>query len=439
MIIGIRREDKNLWEGRVPLIPSDVEILQEKYNFKFIIQPSNIRAFSDNEYEDVGATISEDLSSCEMIIAVKEIPKEFFREGKKYLFFSHVIKGQKYNMPSLQKMIDLKVTLMDYERIVDENGRRLIFFGKYAGIAGMIDSLWAFGERLKNEGKETLFSDFKYALKYSNLEDLKSSYIEIGKQISEKGFPEEITPMIVGVTGYGNVSKGAQEIIDILPTEEIDADDLINFVKSKKYSNKKIYKVVFKEIDMFEPNDKSQVFDLQDYFNNPGNYQSKFDQYIPYLNILVNGIYWDYNCPKLITKDYLQKKYNNNSTLKVIGDVTCDVNGAIECNMESTNSGNPVYVYDVAEDDINYGVLGNGPVVLAVDNLPCEVARESSTFFSNILVKYFNTFSKTDFSKNYENVNIIDDLKRSIILYKGEFPDGYKYLEKYLDNELLIN
>ncbi len=439
MIIGIRREDKNLWEGRVPLIPSDVEILQEKYNFKFIIQPSNIRAFSDNEYEDVGATISEDLSSCEMIIAVKEIPKEFFREGKKYLFFSHVIKGQKYNMPSLQKMIDLKVTLMDYERIVDENGRRLIFFGKYAGIAGMIDSLWAFGERLKNEGKETLFSDFKYALKYSNLEDLKSSYIEIGKQISEKGFPEEITPMIVGVTGYGNVSKGAQEIIDLLPTEEIDADDLINFVKSKKYSNKKIYKVVFKETDMFEPNDKSQVFDLQDYFNNPGNYQSKFDQYIPYLNILVNGIYWDYNCPKLITKDYLQKKYNNNSTLKVIGDVTCDVNGAIECNMESTNSGNPVYVYDVAEDDINYGVLGNGPVVLAVDNLPCEVARESSTFFSNILVKYFNTFSKTDFSKNYENVNIIDDLKRSIILYKGEFPDGYKYLEKYLDNELLIN
>ncbi|MEE8478647.1 MAG: hypothetical protein V3S42_01430, partial [Candidatus Neomarinimicrobiota bacterium] len=142
MRIGIRREDKNEWEARVPLIPSDVKKLAND-GIKVILQPSPIRIFSDQEYIDVGAMISEDLSSCSVILAVKEIPINFIEKGKTYVFFSHTIKGQDYNIPLLQKMIDEKTQLIDYERIVDEKGQRLIFFGRHAGLAGMIDSFWA--------------------------------------------------------------------------------------------------------------------------------------------------------------------------------------------------------------------------------------------------------------------------------------------------------
>ena len=160
MKLGIRREDKNEWEARVPLIPSDVEKLIRK-GIEVVLQPSPIRIFTDQEYERIGATISEDLSDCPLILAVKEIPVDFIEEGKTYVFFSHTIKGQDYNMPLLQAMIDKKAQIIDYERIVDDQNRRLIFFGKHAGLAGMVSSLWALGQRLNDEGVENPFGSLK--------------------------------------------------------------------------------------------------------------------------------------------------------------------------------------------------------------------------------------------------------------------------------------
>ena len=144
-VIGIRREDKNEWERRVPLIPADVDQLAKEHKIEFVVQPSPIRIFKNEEYHSAGATISEDLATCSAVFAVKEIPEELFQEGKTYIFFSHTIKGQEHNMPMLKKMMEKKCQLIDYEKVADDKGRRLIFFGNFAGYAGMIDTLWALG------------------------------------------------------------------------------------------------------------------------------------------------------------------------------------------------------------------------------------------------------------------------------------------------------
>jgi len=152
LFYGIRREDKNKWEKRVPIVPNHIEELKKKFNINAIVQPSSIRIYSDKEYEKAGAKIQENLSSCPVIFAVKEIPIKFFEADKTYVFFSHTIKGQKNNMPMIKKMMDLNCNLIDYEKITNESGQRLIFFGRYAGLAGMINSLWSLGQRLKIKG-----------------------------------------------------------------------------------------------------------------------------------------------------------------------------------------------------------------------------------------------------------------------------------------------
>ena len=164
--IGIRCEDKNPWERRVPLIPSHTREIMLRHPVEIRLQPSSIRIFSDEDYRREGAQINEDLTPCPIIFAVKEIPVPFFEKEKTYIFFSHTIKGQLQNMPLLKKMIDFQCTLIDYEKIVNKQGQRLVFFGKQAGQAGMIDTFWAFGRRLIHEGIENPFSSIKQAYQY---------------------------------------------------------------------------------------------------------------------------------------------------------------------------------------------------------------------------------------------------------------------------------
>ena len=219
--LGIRREDKNKWERRVPLIPQHIKELKNKYEIQTIIQPSQIRVYNDKEYTFMGAEVKESLSSPSVVFAVKEIPIDFLQPGKTYVFFSHTIKGQKYNMPMLKKMMDLSCNLIDYEKISDEKGRRLVFFGKYAGLAGMIDTLWAFGQRMKWKGISSPFAEIKQTIHYTDLDEAKLHLKDIGNRIHQEGIPTSLAPLIVGFAGYGNVSKGAQEILDILPVKEI--------------------------------------------------------------------------------------------------------------------------------------------------------------------------------------------------------------------------
>ena len=428
--VGIRREDKNIWERRTPIIPQHIKELKEK-DIEFFVQPSKIRAFRDGEYVEAGANIQDSLNQCNVIFAVKEIPLDFFKKNKTYVFFSHTTKGQKHNMPMLKKMMELKSQLIDYEKIVDEKNRRLIFYGRYAGLAGMIDTLWALGQRLNKGGIENPFAEIKQTYAYSSLEEAKKSIKKISGDIKKKGLPESITPLIFGIAGYGNVSKGAQEIIDILPVKEITPEQVVS-LRDRDYSGKHIYKVVFKEEDIVDP--LSGEFELQDYYRHPEKYKSKFDKYLRDLTILVNAIYWDKIYPRLVTKKYLKENYGK-MRLMVIGDIGCDINGAIECNVKIMEPDNPVFVYEPLTDKITDGFKGKGVVVLAVDNLPCELPKESSEDFSSALKKFIPEIAKTDFSVNFDDCNLSPEIKNAVIVYHGKLTPDYQYLEKYLEGE----
>jgi len=431
--IGIRREDKSIWEKRVPLVPYDVRKLIRKHDISFVVQPASNRAYVDGEYASIGTEIKEDLSDCSIVLGVKEFPCDFFKQGGTYIFFSHTIKGQPANIPLLKRMVELGCTLIDYEMIKDADGRRLIFFGHYAGRAGMIDTVWALGRRLKIEGFETPFLRIKQAYKYLSMGRAKDAFRELNHELGKGKLPPELRPLIFGFAGYGNVSKGAQVILDILDPIELDPHELKSISPHGRGNG--IYKVVFKEEHIVEPRDPETVFELQDYYRFPEKYRSVFERYVPYLSVLMNCNYWDDMYPRLLTKDYVRRLYSGNSKnrLKIIGDISCDIEGGIECNIQSTQPDSPVYVYDVDIGTAIPGFEGNGPCILAVDNLPAEFPWESSMYFSGVLKNYIPALSRADLDSSFGELRLPDEIKRAIILFKGEFTPEFRYMEKYVD------
>jgi alpha-aminoadipic semialdehyde synthase len=417
--IGIRREDKNEWERRAPLVPEDVKELKEKHGIKTIIQPSKLRVFPDNAYAEAGAEVNEDLGRASVILAIKEIPIHLFEKDKTYVFFSHTIKGQPYNMDMLKRMMELKCNLVDYERIVNEKGQRLIFFGRFAGLAGMIETLHAFGQKLKLQGFNTPFEKIKQAYQYASLEEAKKEIGAIGEEIDEHGFPVELAPLVVGFSGYGNVSRGAQEIFDLLPFKVISGHILDEMYENFASDNLNLYKVVFAEEDMFRLKQGiDQPFDLQDYYNHPGKYESQFEKFIPYLSVLVNCIYWTEDYPRLVTKEYLYNRtiIRSNLTLKVVGDISCDIDGSIEITHRATYPDNATFTYFAGDDRYEEGTRRTGITVMAVDNLPCEFPVESSAAFSTVLREYIPGIVSENFKVGLEQLGLPDPIRSALIL-----------------------
>ncbi len=416
------------------MIPGDVRELTGKHALQIFLQPSVVRAFPDEEYRKAGAEIQEDLSGCPVIFGIKEIPLDFLRPGKTYVFFSHTIKGQPHNMPMLLRLLQLRCTLIDYERIVDDRGRRLIGFGRHAGLAGMIDTLWALGKRLDWERMENPFSGIRQALHYGDLEEARAAISSVGQNIEAQGLPEPLVPLVCGFAGYGNVSQGAQEMFDLLPVREISPEELPSVTERSDCSRNIVYKVVFREEHLAEPISVENRFELQDYYRHPGKYRARFDRYLLYLSIFMNCIYWEERYPRLVTKRYLRRLYGGaeRPRLRVIGDITCDVEGAVECTLRATDPGNPVFTYDPFTDQAVDGVAGAGPVVLAVDNLPCELPRESSAEFSRALKDFVPPIAQADYSVPFERCDLPPEIKRAVIAYRGELTAEYRYLEKYV-------
>lgn len=430
-VIGIRREDKNEWERRVPLTPEHVKELARQ-GIEVHIQPSKIRIFKDEEYEEVGAEVREDLSGCGIVFGVKEFPIPFFNDGQAYMFFSHTIKGQDYNMPMLRRIMDRGCTLMDYEKVTDDENRRLIFFGNYAGLAGMLECLYTLGKRLEAEGTLTPLLGLKRPLHYGSLDEARTALEVVGKWIELEGLPESTMPLVVGFAGYGNVSKGAQEILDILPVEEIQPNELAAFMEDGRFSRHKVYKVVFYERDMVVPVDPEGTFELQDYFDNPEKYRGVFSRYLEHLTVLVNCIYWTPDYPMLVTKKWLKDNWTPESRLKVIGDITCDIEGSIECTIKSTEPGSPIYVYLPESGEVVDGWEGAGPVIMAVDTLPSELPRESSEYFGDQLMPFVPAMAGADLSKEFSALELPPEIKRATIVHHGKLTPDFQYIEKYI-------
>jgi alanine dehydrogenase len=433
--IGIRREDKSRWERRVPITPAKARVLRERHGIEFFVQPSPIRVFREAEFEQAGVHVQEDLCPTSVIFAVKEIPLQFFHPGKTYVFFAHVIKGQPHNMPMLKRMMEQGCNLIDYEKVTDERGRRLIFFGWHAGVVSMIESLWALGQRLTWEGVANPFTEIRHTYTYDSLVDVRAAVRAAGERIKAEGLPREITPLIVGVAGYGNVGRGILELLTDLPTVEIEPADVARVANDPTSSNRVVYRVLFKEEHTVAPNDPATHFDLQEYYLHPDRYHSVFEQYLPHLTVLMNSNYWDARYPRLLTNAYARKLFGGaeRPRLRVVGDASCDIGGSIECTLKATEPDDPVYVWDPQTGDVAMGVAGAGPVILAVDILPSELPREASEYFSEILEPFIPAIAHADLSVPFEEVDLPSEIARAVILYHGKLTPDYKYIAKYLD------
>ncbi len=429
--IGLRKEEKD-FESRVPIVPDHIRLLHEKYGIDFVIEPSEQRAFSHKDYQIAGATISLLTGSdVNVILGIKEMPMDFFEPSKVYVFFSHTVKGQKHNMPMLQRILNIGATLIDYERIVDERGRRLVYFGNWAGIAGLADTLHSFGLLLELDAiKPNPFYGLKPTIEVNNLHELQAEFKSLGKRIESDGIPETLAPLVVGFAGYGNVSRGAQELLDFLPLETVSPDDLFNLPARSDV----LYKCVFKEEHMVEPVDPASSFDLQEYYNHGSEkYQGIFEKYIPYLTILMNCIYWTEKYPRLITKEFMRKHWHSTARrLRVIGDISCDIEGAIELTITTTKPNDPSFTYIIDEDRAEQGVSTKGPVIMAVDNLPCELPRESSTSFSTTLLEFVPSLAMANFDLSFESLDLPRELHDAVIVHRGKLTPNYEYLEKFL-------
>jgi alpha-aminoadipic semialdehyde synthase len=238
---------------------------------------------------------------------------------------------------------------------------------------------------------------------------------------------------VIGIAGAGNVSKGAQEILDLLPVKDISPKEL-STLKKRKDSGTNIYKVIFNEWDIVESVEEGEEFDLQDYYSHPERYRKVFDQYLPYLNVLMNCIYWDERYPRLLTKEKALELFSDHRSprLRVIGDISCDVEGAIEPTIRATSPEDPVYVYDPWENRAIPGWKGTGPVILAVDNLPCEVPREASEYFGDKLKDFIPSLARADLSSGPEGLDLPTPIMKSLILFKGELTDNYRYMDEFL-------
>jgi len=429
--IAVRRETKSTLERRTPITPDLVAKLVKSSGVEVLVQPSARRVFPDNEYVHSGARVAENLADSKVILGVKEIPPDLFQPDTAYVFFSHVIKGQPYNMPMLAKVLELGCTLIDYEKICDETGKRLIFFGRFAGLAGMIDSLWALGQRLRREGIPTPLASIEQAHEYESLHDAKIAIRKAGERIASEGLPEELTPLTIGIAGYGNVANGVREILSELPTREIAPETIESTFKDP--SPHCLYQTTFREEHLVETED-GRAFELQAYYDHPEGYRSVFDRYLPQLTVLMNCNYWDERYPRLVTKEQLRAMWSADTPprLRVIGDLGCDVEGAVECTLKCTEPSDPIYVYDPIEGTISSGVDGTGPVVLAVDILPAELPREASEEFSSTLASFLPALARADFDVPFSELALPPELLGAVIAHRGELTPDYAYIEEHL-------
>ena len=398
--IGIIRESRND-ENRTPLVPEHIKKYKESNpNINFIIQPSNSRCFSDEEYELCGAKINENLNECSIIFGVKEIDPNILINNRTYLFFSHTFKInkqqkniEKHKKDLLLSILNKKITLIDYENIRGKNGTRCLGFGRFAGIVGCYNTL---NLLLKVLGKQSLASAYKI-----------NDYERLVLNLKNLYFPK--TKILV--TGDGRVAKG---VIELLNQTNIKA------VSKKDFLEKKFDQPIFCNLETkdYVTNNSSTNFNLEHFIDNPQDYSSSALQYLKETDILISAHYWDPSSPKIFENEDLKVLQN----LKIVGDITCDINGSVPTTIRSTTIEEPNYWierYTLKEIDEN----NDGIAVMAVDNLPSELPRDSSTEFSEGIINEVLPFLLKEDDGRILNGTITTD---------GSFLEKYNYLNDYI-------
>ncbi len=431
--VGVRREDKNEWERRAPLTPDHLTELIETHGLEFAVQPSPIRIFPDRDYCATGATIDEKLAGCRLILGIKEIPPRELEAAKTYLYFSHTSKGQPHNMPALRHLLELGSTLLDYEHILDERGRRLVFFGRFAGYAGMIDALWALGRRYAAEGYPTPFESVRLAHDYSSLDEATHHIARVGERLRHTGVPDALRPIVFAFTGSGNVARGALEIFDRLPHVELLPEELAQLVHDPAQPRNVVYRVNLRRDQRFERSDGGPC-DLAELAEHPERFRSSLPRWLPYLHVVVHGAWWKPAQPRLLSIADLRDHWARQAhpRLRLLADISCDIDGGIEATVRATTPAEPVYVYDLLRGETRDGVRGAGPVVLAIDNLPCQLPAESSDHFGDTLLRFMPQLAGCDWERPFVELDLPAEMKNAVIVHRGELTPRYRHLEQHL-------
>jgi alpha-aminoadipic semialdehyde synthase len=296
----------------------------------------------------------------------------------------------------------------------------------------MLETLWALGQRLAWQGIANPFTALRRAYDYRDIAEAKAAVQRVADVIRRDGLPAEIAPLTIGVAGYGNVARGVWEILDLLPVQRVERGEL-GGLDTLRSSTNVIYATTFREEHLAAPLAAGAAFDLQDYYATPQAYRADFEQYLPHLSVLVNAIYWDSRYPRLVTKEYLRQAWvAGQSRLRVIGDISCDIDGAVECTVKATEPGDPNFVYNPLTGEVVDGVEGEGVVVMAVDILPSELPRDASDYFSQILLPYVPALAAADYTASFDDLALPPEIKRAVIAHRGQLTPAYQYLQQHL-------
>ena len=398
MKFGIIKERKNPPDRRVVFAPNEIKIIQEQFpSVIFKVEPSEIRVFSDEEYQNAGAEITTDLSDCEVLFGVKEVPAEALIPNKKYFFFSHTIKKQPYNRQLLQAILEKKIELYDHETIVDAANKRLIGFGRYAGIVGAYNAIRAFGIK---------FELFKMP-KAATLNGKEALINQLKRQI--------IPPLKIVVTGTGKVGNGIKEILTAIKIKEVSVEN---------YLSKTFSQAVFTQIDVLDYNKRmdGKKIDNADFYHNPQEYVSDFERFTKVSDIYISGHFHANAAPNILTQKMLQA---NDCKLKVVADVSCDVNGPIACTLRASTIDEPLYGYLPSENKEVAVFHPAAIVVMAVDNLPCELPKDASEGFGEMFTQHV---IPAFFNDDADSV-----LARAKMTQNGQLTARFAYLQDYVE------
>ncbi|XP_052576790.1 alpha-aminoadipic semialdehyde synthase, mitochondrial isoform X1 [Peromyscus californicus insignis] len=440
-VMALRREDVNAWERRAPLAPKHIKGIT-KLGYKVLIQPSNRRAIHDKEYARAGGILQEDITEACLILGVKRPPEEKLMSKKTYAFFSHTIKAQEANMSLLDEILKQEIRLIDYEKMVDHRGSRIVAFGQWAGVAGMINILHGMGLRLLALGHHTPFMHLGMAHNYRNSSQAVQAVRDAGYEISLGLMPKSIGPLTFVFTGTGNVSKGAQEVFNELPCEYVEPHELKEV--SKTGDHRKVYGTVLsRHHHLVRKTDG--VYDPVEYEKYPERYKSRFNTDIaPYTTCLINGIYWEQNTPRLLTRQDAQSLLapvkpsgvpiegcpELPHKLVAICDISADTGGSIDFMTECTTIERPFCMYDADQHIIHDSVEGSGILMCSIDNLPAQLPIEATEYFGDMLYPYVEEMLLSDASQPLESQNFSPVVRDAVITSNGSLTDKYKYIQK---------
>lgn len=403
MTFGIIKERKNPPDRRVVFTPKAIVTLQQQFpELKIKVESSDIRFFPDSDYMEKGIGVTNDLSDCDVLLGVKEVPVDALIPNKKYFFFSHTIKKQEYNRKLLQAIREKKIELYDHETIVDAQNRRLIGFGRYAGIVGAYNGFRGFG------------------IKYELFNIPKAETLQGKEELIAKLKRQVLPPIKIVLTGKGKVGMGAKEILDGIKIKEVSVDNFL----TKSFSEP-----VYVQIDVLDYNKRKdgKQLDNQDFYSNPTEYSSDFERFTKVADLFITGHFYGNDAPYILTQEMLKAK---NCKIKVVADISCDVNGPIACTIKASTIADPFFGYLPYENkEVPYSHPGS-IMVMSVDNLPCELPKDASEGFGEMFMEHV---IPAFFNGDKDGI-----LQRAKITENGKLTARFAYLQDYVDQNTSV-